>query len=82
MAIIKLAALYRSCIYHDFKPAKHFDSLKTLFKVKVKFTLEQAMKVQLYSSFNLGTRWDGWSTPRHGRFTPGNDPVPIVQEAG
>jgi hypothetical protein len=25
---------------------------------------------------------DGWSTPRSGRFTPGKDPVPIVQEAG
>jgi hypothetical protein len=24
----------------------------------------------------------GWSTLRPGRFTPGNDPVPIVQEAG
>jgi hypothetical protein len=24
----------------------------------------------------------GWSTPRPGRFTPGNDPVPIVQETG
>jgi len=24
----------------------------------------------------------GWSTPRPGRFTPGNDPLPIVQEAG
>ena len=23
----------------------------------------------------------GWSTPRLGRFTPGKDPVPIVQEA-
>ena len=23
-----------------------------------------------------------WSTPRLGRFTPGKDPVPIVQEAG
>jgi hypothetical protein len=23
----------------------------------------------------------GWSTSRPGRFTPGNDPVPIVQEA-
>jgi hypothetical protein len=23
-----------------------------------------------------------WSTPRAGRFTPGSDPVPIVQEAG
>jgi len=24
----------------------------------------------------------GWSTPRLGRFTPGKDPVPIVNEAG
>jgi len=24
----------------------------------------------------------GWSTPRPGRFTPGKDPVPIVQAAG
>ena len=24
----------------------------------------------------------GWSTPRPGRFTPGKDPIPIVQEAG
>jgi hypothetical protein len=24
----------------------------------------------------------GWSTPRPGRFTPGKDPVPFVQEAG
>ena len=26
--------------------------------------------------------WGEWSTPRPGRFTPGKDPVPIVQEAG
>ena len=24
----------------------------------------------------------GWSAPRPGRFTPGKDPVPIVEEAG
>ena len=24
----------------------------------------------------------GWSAPRPGRFTPGKDPVPIVQEVG
>ena len=53
-------------------------------KVKVKFPLEQATKaqkgadVQLYSSFSLGTRWGGWSTPHTSRFTPGKDPVPIV----
>jgi len=32
--------------------------------------------------FNLDARWGGWSTPRPGRFTPGKDPVPIVNEAG
>jgi hypothetical protein len=32
---------------------------------------------------NLGaTRGGGWSAPRPGRFTPGKDSVPIVQEAG
>jgi len=30
----------------------------------------------------MGARWDGWSTPRPGRFTPVKDPVPIVQKAG
>ena len=50
----------------------------------IKFTLEQARTSQkgrrfiLYSSFNLGCKWGGWSTPRPGRFTPGKDPVPIV----
>jgi hypothetical protein len=31
---------------------------------------------------DLGTRGGGWSAPRPGRFTPGKDPVPIVQEGG
>jgi hypothetical protein len=31
---------------------------------------------------DLGARRVGWSAPRSGRFTPGKDPVPIVQEAG
>ena len=32
---------------------------------------------------DLGTEdGGGWSAPRPGRFTPGKDPVPIVQEAG
>jgi hypothetical protein len=31
---------------------------------------------------DLGARRGGWSEPRPGRFTPGKDPVPIVQEAG
>jgi len=41
----------------------------------------RAEEVFLYSFFNLGARWSGWSTPRPGRFIPGKDPVPIVQEA-
>jgi len=49
-----------------------------------KFTLEQATKaqrgveVQLYSSFSLGARWGGLSTPRPDRFILGKDPVPVV----
>jgi hypothetical protein len=39
-------------------------------------------EIYLYSLFNLGARWGGWSTPRPGRVIPGNDPVPTVQEAG
>jgi hypothetical protein len=38
-----------------------------------------------YSStlyITLALEGSGWSTPRPGHFTPGNDPVPIVQEAG
>jgi hypothetical protein len=31
---------------------------------------------------DLGARRGGWSAPCPGRFTPGKDPVPIVQEAG
>jgi hypothetical protein len=31
---------------------------------------------------DFGARRGGWSAPRPGRFTPGKDPVPIVQEAG
>jgi hypothetical protein len=39
----------------------------------------------MYSSaLSLTSELDGggWSTPRPGRFTPGKDPVPIVQKAG
>ena len=40
---------------------------------------------QMYSSTLPSTSAldeGGWSTPRPGRFTPGKDPVGIVQEAG
>jgi hypothetical protein len=43
---------------------------------------EGGIEVQLYSFFNPGARWSGWSTPRPGRLTPGKDPVRIVQKAG
>jgi len=39
---------------------------------------EGGVEVELYSFFNFGARWSGWSTPRAGRFTSGKDPVPIV----
>jgi hypothetical protein len=38
--------------------------------------------VSLYSLFNLGARLGESSTRRPGRFTPGKDAVPTVQEAG
>jgi hypothetical protein len=46
-------------------------------KVKVKVTLEQAMKAQTWREqkyrsifcFSLGARWVGWRTPRPGGFT-------------
>jgi len=57
--------------------------------MKVQFTLGQAMKFpqgeQRYSStLSLSSALDvgGWSRPRRGRFTAGNDPVPIGQKAG
>jgi len=43
-------------------------------KVKVKFTVKHSTKFQrevkekLYSFFNFGTRWDGWSASRPRRF--------------
>jgi hypothetical protein len=53
-------------------------------KVKIKVTLEQAteaqrgVQLQLYSSLNLGARWDGSLMPRPGPFTLGKDLVPVV----
>jgi hypothetical protein len=37
---------------------------------------------QLYSFLNFGARWGGRLTPRLCSFTPGEDPVTIVHEAG
>jgi len=40
----------------------------------------KAHPVTRYSFFNLGVSWGRWSTPRPGRFSPVNDPIPNVQE--
>jgi hypothetical protein len=40
------------------------------------------VEVWLDSFFNLNAIWGEWSSPCPGRFTPGNDPVPIIQEPG
>jgi hypothetical protein len=65
--------------FNAVQPCTHYT------KLKIKFTLQQATKahggveVQLYSFFNLGARWGGWSTPPPGRrFTPIKDPVSIA----
>jgi hypothetical protein len=39
------------------------------------------VEVQLYSFSTSALEGGKWSAPRPGRFTPGKDPVPIVQEA-
>ena len=41
-------------------------------------TGHEGPEVPLYSFFNLGARWGGWSTPRPDSFTSGKDPVPLV----
>ena len=60
--------------------------VKFLHNRPAKFTLEKAMKAQrrsrLYSFFNIGARWGGWSTSRPGCFTPWKNPAPFVQEDG
>jgi hypothetical protein len=40
------------------------------------------VEVYLYSFSTSALGGCGWSAPRPDRFTPGKDPVPIVQEAG
>ena len=51
---------------------------------KVKSALEQAMKAQREYLLSLTSALDGggWSMPWPGHFTPRNDLVPTVQEAG
>ena len=85
MNTIKNAPLFCVCpVFESYgftyfvKPYSCVDDIK----VKVKVTLEQAMKAQRRSRgialiFYLTSALDGggWLTPRSGRFTPVNDPV-------
>jgi hypothetical protein len=41
----------------------------------------EGVEVYLYSFTTSALEGGRWSAPRHGRFTSGKDPVPIVQEA-
>jgi hypothetical protein len=40
------------------------------------------MEVELYSFFNFGARWGGWSTPLPDRFPPENVPVLSYRRLG
>jgi len=40
------------------------------------------VEVQLLPIRNPALEGGGWSAPRPGHFTPGKDPLPMVQEAG
>jgi hypothetical protein len=42
----------------------------------------EGVEVKRYSFSTSALEGGGWSAPCPGRFTPGKDPVPIVQEAG
>jgi len=41
-----------------------------------------SLKYSTFLSLTLALDGDGWSAPRSDRFTYGNDPVPVIQEAG
>ena len=43
---------------------------------------EGGLEENLYTFFNLGATWGGWSTPRLGRFTHGNGLVHTIYRAG
>jgi hypothetical protein len=49
------------------------------YRPKLAYRVDRGIALPLR---DLGARGGGWSAPHSGRFTPGKDPVPIVQEAG
>jgi hypothetical protein len=66
--------------------SNNFYSFILLFKVRSSSPYNRPPRVQRGSRFiallilNLGVR--RWSAPRPGRFSPGKDPVPLVQAVG
>jgi hypothetical protein len=42
---------------------------------------QKTVDVSVSSFFNLGNKWGGWSASLPGRFTPGNDRLPICIES-
>jgi hypothetical protein len=59
-----------------------YTSFKGKRKGKVHPKTGHEVDVLLYSFFNLGTRWGGWSTPRSDRFTPGKTRYPLYKRLG
>jgi hypothetical protein len=43
---------------------------------------QMGVEVYLYTLLTSALEGSDWSAPRRGRFTPGKDPAPIVQEVG
>jgi len=61
-----------SCFY-TYRHARTLSHTHTQASIVEEATkVRRAVEVLFYSCFNLGTRWGGCSTPRHGRLTPGN----------
>jgi hypothetical protein len=58
-----------------------FKGKSTVSSYNIPWSYRRDRGIQLYSFFNLGDRWCGWSTPPPGRFITGNNSVLIVQEA-
>ena len=51
--------------------SRTFSNITSSANAATIFTLDQAMKLLIYSFFNLDARWGEWLTPRPGYFTSG-----------
>ena len=83
-AVIRASfSFYKKVDGHSIEQLRHYTLLVLKFLIIILCVSEYTggIEVQLYSFFNTGARWGAWSS-RPGCFTPGKDPVPIVQEDG